>query len=87
MFLPIFYSGSSSTGSQVYYLIQKKINIVKKANSICWISELNWLTGQLKEGSKGNRWDSTGRSNKWEKNELGRESEREKMEWGLPYVV
>lgn len=64
-----------------------KTNIINKANSICWISELNWLTGQLKEGSKGNRWDSTAGSWSRERNELGREKEGEKVKWGFPCVI
>lgn len=48
---------------------------------------MNWRTGQLKEGSKGNRWDSTAGSWSSERNELGREKDGKKVEWGFPCVI
>lgn len=48
MFLLIFDSDSGSIGRQRYLLRQKKAKILNKESSIYWISELNWLIGQLK---------------------------------------
>lgn len=86
MFLLVFHFDSGSIGSQRYLLRQKKANILDKASNIYWISELNWLIGQLKQDSKGYKWDSRARSKNGEKNEL-RKKREEETRWSWAYPV